>query len=223
MGNFIEMSRVISHKMGGVNPRYSVRVEPFSTHEDSAKALQGKASFEISQVSFQVPVGTYIDSPRTRDPGARDISQLGLEDLILPGICLDCRAEGVRAFGTVEPRDLPPAKDLMGRAVLFDFGRAAHYGEPAYDVDPPFLAKGAVDALIAAGARLVGVDNRSPDDSRDLSRYAHTHLLRAGVLIVENLHSMEMLRGRAFRFFAVPVRVKDATSFPIRAFAELDA
>lgn len=221
MGQFVEMSRVIAQGMRGINPRYAVKVEPFSTHQDSAKALEGKASFEISQVSFQVPVGTYVDSPRTRDPGGRDIAALDLADLILPGICLDCRAQGARAFGTVEPTDLPPAAALKGRAVLFDFGRAAHYGEPDYDVDPPYLAKATVHALIDAGARLVGVDNRSPDDSRDLSRYAHTHLLRAGVLIVENLHSMERVRGRNFRFFAIPARVKDATSFPIRAFAEL--
>ncbi len=221
MGQFVEMSRVIAHGMRGINPRYAVTVEPFSTHTESAKALDGKASFEISQVSFQVPVGTYVDSPRTRDPGGRDIAALGLEDLILPGICLDCRAQGARAFGTVEPADLPPAVALKGRAVLFDFGRAAHYGEPTYDADPPFLAKATVDALIAAGARLVGVDNRSPDDPRDLSRHAHTHLLRAGILIVENLHAMERVRGRDFRFFAIPARVKDATSFPIRAFAEL--
>ena len=221
MGQFVEMSRIVAQGMRGINPRYSVKVEPFSTHQESAKARDGKASFEISQVSFQVPVGTYLDSPRTRDPGGRDIAALDLGDLILPGLCLDCRAHGTRAFGAVEPGDLPPAAALKGRAVLFDFGRAAHYGEPAYDADPPFLAKATVDALVAAGARLVGVDNRSPDDPRDLSRYAHTHLLRAGILIVENLHSMERVRGRDFRFFAIPARVKDATSFPIRAFAEI--
>ncbi|MFN0044274.1 MAG: cyclase family protein [Alphaproteobacteria bacterium] len=221
MGRLVELSREISDGMAGINPRYCVRVRPFSTREDSAKALGGQASFEISEVAFQVPVGTYIDAPYTRDPEGRDIGAIGIEELVLPGLYIDCRALGARPFGAVRPEDLPSASTLKGRAVLFDFGRAPHYGEKAYDESPPFVSTEAVDVLIASGARLVGVDNRSPDDNRDPARPAHTRLLRAEVFIVENLVGLDRLRGRDFRFFAIPLRVKGASSFPVRAFAEL--
>ncbi len=221
MGRFVEMSRIIEHGMAGINPRYAVRVRPFLTHEESAAQLGGQASFEVSEVAFPVPIGTYIDSPYTRDPGGRDIAALGIDELVLPGLHLDFRGHGARRDAPVEPGDLPPAASLAGRAVLFEFGRAAHYGTPAYDEAAPYLPRTTVEALIAAGVRLVGVDSRSPDDSRDLSRPAHTLLLRADIFIVENLINLDQVRGKEFRFFAIPVRVRGATSFPIRAFAEL--
>jgi kynurenine formamidase len=220
MGRFVEMSRVIEDGMAGINPRYAVRIRPFLTHKESAVQLGGQASFEVSEVAFQVPVGTYIDSPLTRDPEGRDIAALGIDELVLPGLFLDFRNHGARRNAPVQTNELPPPESLAGRAVLFDFGRAALYGTPAYDEAPPFFPRATVEALIAAGARLLGVDSRNPDDVRDLSRPAHTLLLRANIFIVENLINLDQVRGREFRFFALPARVRGATSFPIRAFAE---
>lgn len=221
MARFVELSREIFDGMGGINPRYAVRVRPFTTHAPDAASRPEQASFEISEVSFQVPVGTYIDSPRTRDPGGRDIAALGIEELISPGLYVDLRGHGARAHAPVLPAHLPPPDQLKGHALLLDFGRAESYGTPRYDETPPHLPKATVEALIAAGIRLLGVDSRSPDDARDATKPAHTLLLRANVFIVENLINLDLLRGRNFRFFAVPLRVRDATSFPIRAFAEI--
>ncbi|MFO0998047.1 MAG: cyclase family protein [Alphaproteobacteria bacterium] len=220
MGRWVEMSRIIENNMAGINPRYSVRVRPFLTHEATGAQLEGQASFEVSEVAFPVPIGTYIDSPFTRDPDGRDIGALGIDELVLPGLALDFHGHGARAHAPVLPQELPPPAALKGRAILFDFGRAAHYGTPAYDETAPYLPRATVEALIDAGVRLVGVDSRSPDDARDLSRPAHTLLLRANIFIVENLINLDEVRGRAFRFFAIPARVRGATSFPIRAFAE---
>lgn len=221
MARFVELSREISDGMGGINPRYAVRVRPFATHAPGPASDPEQASFEISEVSFQVPVGTYIDSPRTRDPGGRDIAALGIEELVSPGVYVDLRGHGARAHAPVLPEHLPPPDRLKGRALLLDFGRAGFYGTSRYDQTPPYLPKATVEALIAAGVRLLGVDSRSPDDGRDATKPAHTLLLRANVFIVENLINLDLLRGRPFRFFAAPLRVRDATSFPIRAFAEI--
>lgn len=221
MARFVELSREVSDGMGGINPRYAVRVRPFTAHAPGPASDPDQASFEISEVSFQVPVGTYIDSPRTRDPGGRDIAALGIEELVSPGVYVDLRGHGGRAHAAVLPEHLPPPDSLKGRALLLDFGRAESYGTPRYDETPPHLPKVTVEALIAAGARLLGVDSRSPDDARDPAKPAHTLLLRANIFIVENLINLDLLRGYSFRFFAVPLRVRDATSFPIRAFAEI--
>jgi kynurenine formamidase len=221
MTRFIELSREISDGMGGINPRYAVRVRPFTTHAPDAASHPERASFEISEVSFQVPVGTYIDSPRTRDPEGRDIAAIGIEELVLPGLYIDLRGHGADAHAPVLPEHLPPPERLKGCALLLDFGRADAYGTPRYDETPPHLPRMTVEALIAAGVRLVGVDSRSPDDARDATKPAHTLLLRANIFIIENLINLDRLRGRRFRFFAAPLRVRDATSFPIRAFAEI--
>jgi arylformamidase len=64
------------------------------------------------------------------------------------------------------------------------------------------------------------------DSTQDPTRPAHTLLLRAGILIVENLAGLDCLvedqsasLWEAFTFVAVPVKVARAAAFPVRAFA----
>ena len=160
ISRFVDLSRLISEDMAGINPAYSVRVRPFLTHADTAPRYDDNCSFEVSEVAFQVPVGTYLDSPRTRDREGRDIGGITLEELILPGLVIDAR--GRDADEPVRPDELPAAESLAGKAVLFDFGWAERYGTDAYDPGP-YLSAAAVEHLVAARASLVGVDDRSPD------------------------------------------------------------
>lgn len=219
MPQFVELSRTISDGMAGINPDYTVRVRPLMTREESAGRLEGQCAFETSEVAFPVPIGTYLDSPYARDAEGRDIAALALDELVRPGLLIDLRdlAEG-RA---VLPADLPAEADYKGRALVFDFGWAGKWATPAYDRHP-FLPRETVEWLLARGVAMVCVDCRSPDDPADLSRPAHTLCLRAGVFIVENLIGLDGLLGRRFRFFAIPARVAGATSFPVRAFAEIE-
>ena len=219
MSRFVELSRVISDGMSGISPRFSVRVGTFQTREESARAFGGACAFETSEVAFQVAVGSYIDSPHARDEEGRDISEIGIEELVAPGLLLDMRHLAPRH--AIQPADLPAEGEYAGRAVLFDFGWAAHWDTPQYD-EHPFLTRAAVELLIEHGVRMVAVDCRSPDDPAEMSKPAHTLCLRNGIFIVENLIDLDRLHGHPFRFFAVPLRMRDATSFPVRAFAEIE-
>ena len=218
MPHLVELSHPLADAMAGINPAYSVRVRTYLSHEETAPRYGGHCSFEVSEVAFQVPVGTYIDSPRTLDPGGRDIGAIGIEELVLPGVVLDMH--GRRPDQPVAAAELPGPDALAGHAVLLDFGWAERYGRDDYD-PAPYLSRAAVEHLVAARAALLGVDVRSPDGPDDPTMPAHSLLLSNGIFIVENLCGLAPLHGRAFRFFAIPLAVKDATSFPVRAFAEL--
>ncbi|MBT6118984.1 MAG: cyclase family protein [Rhodospirillaceae bacterium] len=219
MPRFVELSRALSDGMAGINPDYTVSVRTRTTRARSAKRFGGQCAFETSEVSFPVPVGTYIDSPFARDPEGRDIAALPLDELVRPGLLLDLR--GLEERHAVRPSDLPSDADYEGRALIFDFGWSEKWNTPAYDLHP-FLPRETVEWLLARGAAMVCVDCRSPDDSEDPARPAHTLCLRAGAFIVENLIGLDALHGRRFRFFAIPARVEGATSFPVRAFAEIE-
>jgi hypothetical protein len=81
-----------------------------------------------------------------------------------------------------------------------------------------FLTAGAAQALKEAGAAIVGVDTYNIDDTTDMRRPAHTILLGADIPIVEHMCGMEYIAdGQAFKFFAVPVKVKGFGTFPVRA------
>ena len=69
------------------------------------------------------------------------------------------------------------------------------------------------------GATLVGIDSYNIDDTIDGRRPAHSTLLAHGIPIVEHMCNLAQLPDAGFRFFAVPVKVKEFGTFPVRAFA----
>lgn len=222
---YIDLSHTIEDGMPGfrlknedgtVTP-FTAHVRPFLTHDQSRPRYQGKAEFEITDISFQSSVGTYIDSPYHRHRAMRDISQIALDEVILSGVVIDMR--GRNAFEAVSLTDAHASLDLAGKAVLFNFGWDRHWGTDDY-YTYPFLSRDAIQSLIAAGVKLVGVDTLNIDDARDPERPAHTWLLAREIFIVENLRGLDQLYGQAFTFFAVPLKVKQAAAMPLRAFAQ---
>jgi arylformamidase len=200
---------------GTVTP-FSVSIKPFLTHEQTRPRYQGKAEFELTDFHFNGSMGTYLDSPYHRWKERRDVGALALEDVILEGVRIDARQAMEREPWDVVPKEL----DVRGKAVLFNFGWDQFWERPQYEAYP-FLGKPVVEWLIASGAKLVGVDTYNIDDTRDPERPTHSRLLENDILIVENLCHLEQLRGKAFRFFAVPLKARGAAAIPVRAFAQM--
>lgn len=226
MSQFIDLSHVFEDGMPGFKlknedgsfTQYSAKIHPFLTHEESKPKYEGKCSFEITEMSFQTSIGTYLDSPFHRYPSGRDISQIRIEEVILPGIVIDAR--GRQSLESVGTDALPQDSVLQGKAILFNFGWDAYWGTDAYQ-SYPYISRELIDTLIDSGVRLVGVDTVNIDDARDLSRPAHTRFLAKEIFVVENLTNLDQLPGKKFRFFAVPLKGKGVAAMPIRAFAEL--
>lgn len=89
----------------------------------------------------------------------------------LPGVVV--RAEHTQAIGP----ERFAGRELAGRAVLVHTGWARHWKTPAYRHGAPFLTRAATEALVAAGAALVGIDSVNIDNMADLERPAHSLLL----------------------------------------------
>ncbi len=224
--SFIDLSHDFEDGMPGFKlknedgsfTQYSAQIYPFMTHEQSRAKFQDQCEFEITEIRFQTSVGTYIDSPYHRYRSGRDISQIRLEEVILPGIVIDVR--GRSPFEPVGLDALPPGLDLAGKALLFNFGWDQYWGSEDYQAYP-FIGREVIEHLAHSGVKLVGVDTVNIDSSRDLTRPAHTRLLSQDIYIVENLCHLDALYGTAFRFFAVPLKAKRVAALSIRAFAEV--
>ena len=185
--------------------------------EAAASGRYQDCSCEISQVSFVTSLGTYLDSPYHFDPEGVTVERLRLEQLVLPGILLDCT--GVSARQPIGPEVLEGV-DLAGKAVLFHTGWSRYWGQPAY-YEFPFLTGETAQALVARGARLAGVDFLVIDDTSDPRRPVHVTLLKNDVLIVENLANLSALPRDGFTFHAAPVKYAGAAAFPVRAYASI--
>ncbi len=202
----------------GETVELTAHIRPWMTHTQSRRHYDGKASFEISDVAFQTSVGTKMDAPRHRFEGAGDVASIELDRLVLDGVVIDARhAEPGQQLGWA---DLPFPEHVKGRAVLVSFGWDRHWGTETYR-SHPYVSREVVTRLCEAKIALFGVDCSNVDSTRDAERPAHTWFLAERILIVENLTGLSRLYGRPFRFFAIPLKARDAAAFPVRAFAEV--
>lgn len=222
---FVDLSQTFHDGMPGIRRRMpdgsfrdeTVKLAVVRTHAESAAMNPAGVGFETTEVSFPTAIATYLDAPYCRWPEMRDISALSLDDVILPGLVVDCRGRSDRA---VVGADVLPAQSLAGHAVLFNFGWDQHWGTERYGAHPAIGAD-VVDRLIADGAKLYAVDAGSADALGDARSPVHSRLLERDILISENLVGLDRLIGKRFRFFAVPIKARGATSMTVRAFAEL--
>ena len=213
----------LSHTIRPDMPRFSSFDAPHIgalwTHAEAPQRGYRDTTCEATEVRFPTSIGTYLDAPYHFDPQGADISQLALSQLVLPGVALDLRDQA--ACGEPLPADLPAGLDLPGKALLLCTGWSDYWGEEAY-YRHPFVSRTMAERLRAAEPALVGIDTLVIDSTQDPTRPVHTLLLRAGVLIVENLTGLSGLINQAFTFAAVPVKVAGAAAFPVRAFAILE-
>jgi kynurenine formamidase len=186
----------------------------FLTREESRGHYAPGVEFHIGAIEMVANTGTYLDVPAHRFADGYGLQDLRLEQVAdLDGVC-------VAAPGPAVGAEALEGCDVAGRAVLFATGWSRHWGTAEYgSTEHPFIDRSCVDALVAGGAALVGIDSVNIDDTRFGERVAHTGLLAAGIPVVEHLTGLDALVGRAFRFFAVPAKVVGLGTWPVRAFA----
>ncbi len=188
----------------------------FLSRADSRAHYAPGTEFAIHKVELVGNTGTYLDSPFHRYEGGKDLSELPLESLAdLDAVVV--RHGGGRAIG----RDAFAGLDVGGKAVLVNTGWDANWRTDAYFEGHPFLTRGAAEHLAGSGATLVGIDSYNIDDTEDGSRPAHTVLLGEEIPIVEHMTRLGLLPDRDVGFSAVPVKVKNFGTFPVRAFGRV--
>jgi arylformamidase len=187
----------------------------FLSREKSRTLYAEGTEFYIGKIEMVANTGTYLDSPFHRYAHGKDIAQLPLERLAnLEGVIIPADRSKSRAITRTAFQD----HDLRGKAVLVRTGWDVHWRTDQYFEGHPFLTRDAAEYLSEAGAALVGIDSLNIDDTDDLTRPVHSILLGAEVPIVEHLQGLRRLPNAGFRFFAVPVKVKHMSTFPVRAF-----
>ncbi len=191
------------------------RAEVFLDYEASRSRYDGEAEFFIASLHLCGNTGTYVDSPRHRFRGASDLSELPLESVAhVPAIAIS--AATVTGRG-IEPGVLSGHK-VRGHAVLFHTGWSRHWGTEQYFEPNPFLTAATCDALVAGGARFVGIDSLNIDDILDPARPAHTKLLGAGIPVCEHMTKLDTVPRQGGFLHAAPIAWRGGATFPVRAY-----
>jgi arylformamidase len=186
------------------------------TRERSREFYAPGTEFHIGRIELVANTGTYLDSPFHRYPQGTDLAGLSLYSLAnLEGVVIRQDVAAPRAIRAAAFADL----ELRGKAVLFHTGWDRRWRTEAYsDGTHPFINVDAAELLVAKGAALVGIDSYNIDDTGTGERPAHSILLANNIPIVEHLCGLGDLPDSGFRFFAVPVKIKNFGTFPVRAF-----
>ncbi|NQX10791.1 cyclase family protein [Microbacteriaceae bacterium VKM Ac-2855] len=192
-------------------------IAPHLTRADSRLHYAPGVEFAMDTITLLGNTGTYLDSPYHRYAGGTDLAGLALETLVdLPAEVFrltDARGRGIGAEVFLD-------RELRGSAVLLHTGWDVRFGTPAYAVGAPFLTEAGARHLVDAGVALVGIDSLNIDDAENGgTRPAHSLLLEAGIHVVEHLTGLSSVPPRGARFTAVPPKVRDFGTFPVRAFA----
>ncbi len=215
----IDLSHEVEHGMITYQGLPAPLISDYLSREESESHYTSGTSFYIGKIEMVANTGTYIDSPFHRYAEGKDLCELPLSSTAnLSGLVVHA-ASNARSL---EP-ELFTGHDLAGKAVLIHTGWDRHWRTEQYFEGHPFLTRRAAEHLRQSGAALVGVDSYNIDDTANGSRPVHSILLRAGIPIVEHLCRLEELPDNGFTFFAVPVKVRRLGSFPVRAFAVVDA
>jgi kynurenine formamidase len=211
----IDLSHPIKHGMTTYPGLPGPEISDHMSRDDSRPRYAPDTEFQIGRIEMVANTGTYLDSPFHRYPDGSDLAGLDLARLVdVDGVVVDATGAG-RAIG---PEALEPYP-VTDRAVLIWTGWDKHWATPDYgDPEHPFLTRDAVAWLVEQGAAVVGIDSVNIDDMADLSRPAHTGLLRARIPIVEHLRGLDRLPPSGFRFHVAPPPVVGMGSFPVRAY-----
>lgn len=217
MSRFVDLSHPIENGMTTYPGLPAPAISDHLSREASREKYAAGTTFQIGRVEMIANTGTYVDAPFHRFEEGIDVAGLSLERLSdREGVLVDAgpdRAVGPERFA---------GRDLSGKAVLFRTGWDIHWRTARYGEGHPYLTRAAAEALVLAGPALVGIDSLNIDDTADLTRPAHTLLLRAGIPIVEHLCNLGSIPASGFRFSAVPAPFRGLGSFPVRAYAVVE-
>jgi len=219
MSTLIDLSHTVEHGMTTYKGLPAPIVCDFLSRETSKSHYAEGTTFHIGKIEMVANTGTYIDSPFHRYADGKDLSELSLDSIAnLDGLVFRVKPEQKR----IDP-DLFSNADIKGKAVLIHTSWARHWGTDQYFKGHPHLTAEAANWLKTADAALVGIDSLNIDDTSGGERPVHSIFLGADIPIVEHMCHLEDLSDAPFKFYAVPVKVKDFGTFPVRAYAVIES
>lgn len=180
------------------------------------------APIRITEVHMVVHHGTHFDAPRHFIADGPTIDEVPLDRLYGPGVIWHIDAGDRGAIGVAELERATPRMQA-GDIVLIDTGWWRHVNTERYE-EHPFLTAEAADWLVARGAKLVGMDNSTPDQAphyrrKDYDFPVHNTLLSHGVLIAEHVTNMTALAGRRVEIMFLGLNIAGSDGAPARVVA----
>ena len=148
---------------------------------------------------------THIDAPFHMLATGKKLTDFSIETFIGSAIIIDARNQL-----HIEP----PLNDVkLNDFVFFFTGHTKKAYTEHFFKHNPIITKKTAHALIDKKVRIVGLDSFTPDNHPFA---IHKLFFKHDILIVENLVNVDMLNGKRFKCYILPLKIKDADGAPCR-------
>ena len=173
-------------------------------------AMGPGAPVNVGMFSQSTHAGTHADAPSHYAENGSPASDFDLSVYLGPCRLVDARGCG----GLIEPRHVAAA--LAGAPPRLLIRTYDAFPHEAWDNAFPAVAPETLEALAAAGVRLIGVDTPSLDPEQSKTMDAHNVVARHGMAILEGLVLDQPPPGD-YELIALPLNLGGLDAAPVRA------
>ncbi len=208
----IDLSHVIVPDMA----QWSGDDQPLKIHRRSE---HGPDHHMSSSLEFGCHVGTHLDGSLHFLAGQPGLHEVPVNSFAGPALVVDASSHGSNDENpTSLGLDLMEGHDLSKiDFVLFYTGWDRHWGSENYYRHWPWLSDELAEMLASSNLKGVGLDVPSLDHKT--KTIAHDFCAAAAMVNIENLTALESLAGNIVQFMALPLKLHQTESSPVRAVA----
>lgn len=186
---------------------------------------EGTFKFRSQILDIRASAGTHIDAPSHCFEGAPDVSDLPINQLIVPCVLIDV-SNKAHAQYKISVEDIEKFEDSYGKIkpgtlILFYTGWSRFWNEPKKYHNNyifPSISPDTAQFLLERNVVGIGIDTLSPD-SDEKGSFVHAILLGAHKYIIENVACANQLPPVGSILLIMPLKVTDAAESPIRLIA----
>lgn len=169
--------------------------------------------------------GTHMDSPLHFGVSEQTIDEFPLSDCMGKAWVVRIAGDCTRRLLTVS--DLGGVAETLqpGDSLLLQTGWSHFVNEDKYRDALPRISEELAKWCVDKGVKILGVEPPSVADVHNLEEVTRIHriLLSGGVIIVEGLTHLALLKGPKVYFMALPLKIAGGDGAPVRALAfEMD-
>ena len=183
-----------------------------------------KDGYNLELLFLSTHTGTHIDAPFHFVKNGKKIHEIAPERLVNEAVLIRIGKNSNRSISKTDIQNFEQKNGKIenGSTVIFHTGWQKNLNKEFYFTENPGLSVSAAKYLVSKKINMVGIDSPSIDLGTDSKFSVHHILAKNNILIVENLANLNKIKSNNFHLITSPLKLKNATGSPIRAFGFVD-
>ena len=183
-----------------------------------------KDGYNLELLFLSTHTGTHIDAPFHFVKNGKKIHEIKPERLVNEAVLIRIGKNSNRSISKTDIQNFEQKNGKIenGSTVIFHTGWQKNLNKEFYFTENPGLSVSAAKYLVSKRINMVGIDSPSIDLGTDSKFSVHHILAKNNILIVENLTNFNKIKSNNFHLITSPLKLKNATGSPIRAFGFVD-